>query len=1263
METDRIQNSLARPQAVPWRAELRIQNANGALRCSPGFWILDSGFSRGPRRRRGTVLVFVMAVLVLLALLGLGMMIAVRGDRQKLTPQRETLALEAVMDSAVRLVRERLRDDIWGLPPAAGLPDKRVPLSRIPRDPPRYLISADPNDDPNSNEPFDAPGAEDRWLSSTYPYSLPDDPNLRWFRVSYLGPIRGEPTAATSSYPPPPIDDPNDPNHSELRELVLSDPMLLNSSIPPWTPAYGRQLKLRLDLNPSETNPPLRPNFRQLYRDIYDVDGNGYLDLYDADGDGIPDSPISFTFPIDTPAPTDQPKRVHVAIRIVDNASKLNVNTGNSRFKPGTAWDEMFDEFGPDLQLRGRRVTEALLDAAAKGDIIGQLVANLRGGTLLPAFANLHDQYYALAVQRLLMGGAPVSNVFFPLYGLRDEASLTHRFSLVPYANRMASYVGWVGNIDQDLFSSLCWSRVKAGSFLRPTYQPLPDPDRFRWRRLGLDERIVVPPEPNVAGWQELMDPNSLWVVKRPMLTAFNGESERRLPNLRPALPNDAEAVMLRGTDFTVIVDGTECKRRLMPPTPLVGWPDPNVYAYPVRSDGTILPVAGLYDYEKVSLNYPIDPTAPGMTAGEIIQRKADYVAMLACTFYVSAAVPRSPTGINDPNNTWQAWQAAANILDYRDTDDVPTVVKQGTAVLAVGLERQPFITEVKVWRNYVPGAGDPPEPGTITNTVYVELFNPYSTAVGVADPAVDPNGQFRVEIRPGSQSFDLTTPLGAGQFTTSAVFNNAMISPASTVVLVRRLRAPGAYSEDIVCDAQPLALDAPMYVSTSATAWSDPTESEPNRVEDYQRDTREWRFTVAKAVHREGVDDTEAGVTFGAANTGTDLSASVYPSHRVIRNTGIGVRNPPDPNEPYPWWTFDTPGELSRVMTIGDSIGTGIPVRTSTSTLAYLQAQPPASDPNHMADGRLNFSRPRPAWDDPNDPRRIFGYVTAVGANHDLIDNDGDGVADVPDATALNATDRSEAHRLNYRQVGRVNVNTAPLPVLYSVPYMVDSRLNVVVLGTQPPVWDVAAGIVALREGRPAASLFGHYPKLTIPDAVPAAGLRPKRFRTLGDLADATRETFQGAKPDLFAVNRFAVDTTDLVAHDGTTNKWSPEFDATAAPVATPAKWAEPNDAHDASYSATVGAGVVDDIRERDILLARWGNILTTRSDVYTVYIALIDDEGEPDPTDPNDVRQRPRYLRRCQFTLDRVNCFRDPRELPVIFGRVDTNYYDDTR
>ncbi|MBN1344586.1 MAG: hypothetical protein JXQ73_17985 [Phycisphaerae bacterium] len=1192
-----------------------------------------------------------MAILVLLALLGLGFMIATRAERQQIEPQREALALETVTDTAVRLVRERLRDDLVPDPNVLRIPalngDPNGLRDTALLDPNLALpLGGDPNDPNAEGEPYDAPSFKDRWLASTLPYS-DDDPNLRWFRVSYLGPV----DAVAYFFPNDPCDK---PLQSELVNLKLTDPNEdpNETSVPRWSPAEGR----RIIAQTMGTVPGVQDAFWTNYRDMYDVDGNGKIDLYDADGDGIPDSPISFTFPIDTPTPTDQPKRVHVAVRIVDNASKVNINTSSSRVSPWakSAADLTFDESSADLQPRGRRVTEVIFDVVTRADIewlnqpltwtINRLVRNLWGfpGDTEPtdtdAMPKPYLDYYEQAVCRQLIGGPPPAvDAFpnYPLYGFRDEASLTHRFCLVPQpmAN-LAAPTTWTGRIDQDLYYSLCWYPLQAASFLRPVYTPAASGDLFRWRKFHFEEKDLATDPSATVGWQRLLDPKNPWVLKRPLLTVYNGQSDRRLPNRNPTntirgtLQTHAYSVHVgHGTQnptdhwYRMICNETDLSN-------LDGWPTEPAYAFPVRIDNDSgknfeRSLSGMYDYEKVSLDYPINKY---LGNDDIAERKADYVAMLAWAFYTSNAMK-----FETPSDPVEAWQAAANICDYRDDDIIPTVVKRGTTTIAVGLEPQPFITEVRVT------IGDATASPVVNHTIEVEVVNPF-VGIKLPDPSLnkfmlrvsDPNPAFVTPAAIEVPELDASAALDRDSVTFSILPTDPQPTQDTKIELYMSIN--GA---DVVFDR--FLLTGGAYVNSTGGSWQNAAGS----VNDYQRDEQNpWMMTIARSLL-----SNDATTNIGAQNTAV-LTGDIAPSHWVFRNTGL-TADPNDPNDTLSW-TFDTPGELSRVLVWSNGSAAGpASERLAARQYAVNQASTLSSAKKEslkIAAGRLDFFRDASDVEDAAgaDPRNIFGYVTALSANHDRVDNDGDGTADnVPAPGSV----RSEADLLDYRQPGRININTAPLPTLYAVPFMME-RYVYLYSNDKPTIdtefrWDLAAGIVGAREHRVVSSPCGKGSAQTDPSKFDSSLNSPRRYMTLGDLGELTVAKLNTVNKK-FAVDLLAQSSSgDLIAHkEGDATSWSPDFDATAR---TSTEVPEPNDAHDGSV------GVDNDIRERDIFLARWGNILTTRSDVYTVYIALIDDDGN--------------YLRRCQFTLDRTNCFRNPLALPMTFGRVDTNYYDDTR
>lgn len=348
----------------------------------------------------------------------------------------------------------------------------------------------------------------------------------------------------------------------------------------------------------------------------------------------------------------------------------------------------------------------------------------------------------------------------------------------------------------------------------------------------------------------------------------------------------------------------------------------------------------------------------------------------------------------------------------------------------------------------------------------------------------------------------------------------------------------------------------------------------------------------------------------------GTDYESFQW----FFRNTGY-VGNNAIPPAPSPSWQFAAPfdsvADLSRVIAIG-TLGTttkkSLPtILKDNGIFESASAGNPRRDP---AMGRIDFGDSAsvtptgslPTANTAQNAGRLFDLFTASSLSNDGIDNDGDG----------NADESGEAQKVYYRSAGNINVNTAPASVLRAVPYMFwDDNANT-------NDWDMAAAVVAFRDRRPARS--GFLP----PQYAPAStSTTSNRFASIGELAQLGLNV-----NNPFAIRRFAKDGVDLLPHDTNTNFFSPDFDAERA-----------------SDRADI---VADDLRERDILLARFSNILTTRSDTFTVYIALLDENGK--------------YVARTQFTLDRSPCALQDQGavtgrklLPNVIGRVDTDYYND--
>ncbi|MEE8169509.1 MAG: hypothetical protein V3T70_03085, partial [Phycisphaerae bacterium] len=369
--------------------------------------------------RRGTVLVFVIGILTMLFLIGVGLLSNVRGEKLRWQRLQRADAAPDIMGAAIELVRQRLRADMWHRP---------FPLS--PPQDPRYLsderngISGDnnPTGDTNiaaeNNEPFDAPGPFDRWLASTLPHivrwsvnpsipqpiqtgdsSNPVEQSIAWRRVSYLGsdivenrglqqfywaqpsrfpfgnlniataatPIYGEdvngaPLGSLNSHFADPSGFNNIANVTSGVAVLLTPPAYSNLETqfgPPPSRLGGDQI-------PGATTDVTIANARRLWDAGYnrsptdanarfpyfDTNMDNVVDLYDADGDGVPDSPISFRLPYAGRGP-DDPTEVYVAIRIIDNASMINVNTASPLWAP-EGWPRLtFDETARTINFSG----------------------------------------------------------------------------------------------------------------------------------------------------------------------------------------------------------------------------------------------------------------------------------------------------------------------------------------------------------------------------------------------------------------------------------------------------------------------------------------------------------------------------------------------------------------------------------------------------------------------------------------------------------------------------------------------------------------------------------------------------------------------------------------------------------------------------------------------------------------------------------------------------------------------------------------------
>jgi len=409
------------------------------------------------------------------------------------------------------------------------------------------------------------------------------------------------------------------------------------------------------------------------------------------------------------------------------------------------------------------------------------------------------------------------------------------------------------------------------------------------------------------------------------------------------------------------------------------------------------------------------------------------------------------------------------------------------------------------------------------------------------------------------------------------------------------------------------------------------------------------------------------------------------------------------------PFEAFDSVADLGRIFMIGPMNlrqAPGLPVVTdpgltrqdvpATAVLARILNTPSTGDlpaaaghphpkQKWVAAGRVDFVDARRVNGAPW-TRRLFDTLTTQSHLFDGIDNDGDGSTDLNDPT--------EAADVLFKVAGRINLNTAPATVLRSGPFMSllpdspefvffnpapDPDLANMFVQSPNFFWDIASAVVATRENRSVP--------LRLPDAMgnlvtvaraqrnplggSIAAAARGAFAQVAELADFSKnriiDTFNATpQNDLYQADRFWSNTVDpemaLAYHRIRFGGGEPEFGTVASLFSPDFRFNPANFTTDympilAPLGSIADPNEAAGIRGRDILLSRWINIYSTRSDCFTAYIALLDEDGHT--------------VRRSQVTLDRSVCFRELTPatvrrtpiLPRILYRSDGSYTDDTK
>ncbi|HKQ48510.1 MAG TPA: hypothetical protein VJZ71_10605 [Phycisphaerae bacterium] len=1309
-------------------------------------------------------MVFVLGVLTLLALVGLVMIARTHGESRRLKIDSVAANSRSVMDGIIQTVQERLRQDIWGPDPDPDDPATQgypIPLN-----------SQAAGNLRETNEPWDAPGLSDRWLASTTPYMFDEDGDgnpdlvptgnttpgfdlengvLVWRNVSYLGidlldtngPDDLQPFAwlANSRVAIPTPVGYTAAALENVRILQTPPPGITGDLIPGSTTNVTiANARLQWDTELAALQPLLAgqsPRFP-----YFDTNSDGAVDLYDADGDGVPDSPISFIVPMDTADP-NSPRQLYAAIRIVDHASMLNVNVASSmRLPSGSGTEPMFDELLPGLQRRGRRMTELLLD-----DVLHPSDRFTRAREMVNARSGDDPVVYdSNIIRRLLAGGSYAGPPDYFLYGLSDEASLRHRGMMAPYDRRLeaAALPTDKRTIDRALRGTLAWSReidTTNGNYIGAS---------ARWTRLNsnfvagapVDEGYDDAGPPFKKGWRWMLREDELYAIRRQLLTTISREASPPPPGiLFDQSPPGDRIIGLPLTQARFASGSNNLSTMNWPVLDRVTWP-----AVP--------------DWMRV---LPIDLNMRTQVLADIQAMKETYIT------YLAGAVFRALEGVGTYqgncvqddcngataydetlNREYFAWQFAVNAADYRDADNIPTILEwpAGSGHHLYGTEKQPFITEAYAYLTAGDNTPGPAPIGLPGDEWFhaVELYVPPYWRI----PTVDPNnpGQPILYLHSRNVTPNVLIPINTfQQIPGGATLNELYGDPATggtyyvfcgpTGDAPVGMNVNGFYRHPSFKFADTGNAEIELVFSATGSVADPFTHTIDVLSADYSggtlaggstsgggkfgknngfgigsnhefsllRSTKGWRFTTGWQVYSKAPSliPTPPPVreSLGAANNTSDSLDDNIPPSVWPGRVALNGNNPPEsfgPGEPFD--AFDSPAEINRLYMFGPirralaaeppyllnrsgvpyGVGVDIPV---TLLLAEILSNNSISDltsitPERISAGRLDFVKPPPSaspW-----PTKLLSWFTTTSPLFDGIDNDGDGSTDLADPI-LGPT---EGVRVLNRVAGRININTAPVSVLRAVPFMglLPNSVEFLDFGTPSgnPVsdfaggtglfYDLASAIVAARENRrvPVRLPDGSGALQNVATAERAAILAQGMpalngyFASVSDLDRLTHVVDAVAGNDqLFRADRLsfqpnnsalAVYNHKLIAGDpdlGTSEVFSPDFryrrvdtdgDGTVddyvadyVPVMPMAGGVPVIPLGDQECEYTYPG-----IRARDIYLARWANMLTVRSDVFTAYIALIDDQGH--------------YVQRSQVTLDRSECFRERPERPFVAG-----------
>lgn len=1160
--------------------------------------------------RRGSVLILVVVLVVLLALMGTAMLMTTRNDRYVVTQNTANTQVDLLVEG----VREMARSAI--------LSDLNDNAKTPPYRPPGYLEGT------TTYDHWDAPDVNTGMTGGTFP-----NQNDKWLSLR-LPSLTNESQPASPANPPywlaiaPPLDGAGS----------FDSPFASSTQTGPVNLSLATTYTDRLGLRPTWVQPP---GFAQPLPAWALSAPARYVLAGDADGDGIADSGL-FKLPVGE----IDGITYYAAVRIIDNNSAINVNTAlcsradfngagtvtinSGFFRTSVGLAEMLRSYNPasaawmvgsgtlaaqaELALLVNHLDSGVPPADVQGSpsVRDPFVDDPSTGSLATnsrfTFDTIGDALEHQLIRRLDNPGAHNSAsgtaVYYRPFSLTDQVSLAWHFTL---ANLDTSPTQLETALDETLYSGAANRRANStvdpisGAATTPMYIHTQNPVLNRTSYQA--NQVVWWYSDNFDFVREISTAASSVITtfrpKRALMVTHNPVS-----NLIPRHGMGEQNVNTPVPTSCKTVD-PQANPNLMP-----------------NYDGDGTPAHPRYVPAKTNINtatfgelwrafWCVMDEEPSPGTHQIPSKDKDgnaYSPMLDKRMFRPEAMR------NTAITGWSAYHqlllraaiAAVNAISLRNgdlhgvvytTSNRPIVSKRITLsdrqIEVFGISRQPYITEVLLERN---SSGE--------DFLAVEFYNPYPNAatddfdlnnwtLAIIDRSVSPwlitsirtfgagdripAGQYLV-VWDGTGAYSATppVPLPAGAINVAGLVG----ALDKELVLLRPRRAdgaltviPGQIDESNLVDLVPVDQIDLVGLTRPGTG--------ADRYH-YARSTGPWEFVypgnydpVAPIPTKSFQPAPGATGNFGAGNPATGVYFTIQ-----LANVDWAGPNPVPPGAPsppyrYPFGGFARNGDILQVPFIG-----GYSVFNATHQLLVMNSVTMdatfAEDKNITAAtaGECELGRfcPRPdtAHNNANYDwaADLFDYLTVQAPSDDYAPGEPGLTADSKlsrkavrntlDFAAADSTSTSARSEDTVPLHGLVNINTAPWRVLAALPwvpagdkYSINITTGAVFIGTDNS-----------EDNQQLARAITYWR-----DVNDGTGKPGGPFRSIFDLYHV---------PAVRNLN------TQFVS-------------------------ADPDDAQgDFSPAGTGVDGVRNDFEEKYLLLNRVSNLITTRSDSFTVYVLV---------------------------------------------------------